>query len=81
MGAVPASEEVESTLRDTPMRFWISSCESPFDSRKAIFLSVGASCMEGSSRNLEACSCIVLLDEAVDETDGGSLDGSSCRCH
>lgn len=47
---------VASVLRETPRIVWISSLRSPFDSRKDILRSVGASRIDSSCRNLDAWS-------------------------
>lgn len=58
-----------SVFLDTSNSFDISSFVRPFDSRNAIFLSVGASRISSSCKNFEACSSIAGLDGG-----GASLD-------
>lgn len=80
---------VASGFRETPSSCWISSGFRPLDSRKETLRSVGASRIDSSSRNLEACSTRSCLEvdagassELSDEAKGDcSVGADPDRCH
>lgn len=81
---------VASVLRETPRRLWISLLRSPFDSKKDILRSVGASRIVSSCKNLDPWSRRAERSGAVEgeAAFGDGLEGwldvaslwGSCHC-